>query len=311
MGKETRIFLIVLIFLAIVLIATRLSGAINRPVTNGNFAATSFLSLQSIIVPYVYKMDIYLTRGDGSETQKFRKAEFGGKFKNNWGALIRKYDAYISTHITQDQTLLVATKALQERRRGILGDTSRYRLVSIDIGTSEEKLLLEGKLGEKIRCPQWSPDGASIAFWKGFLQDPEAGVFLLSVDSKNVRRVLRLQTFFDPCEDMDTYLRWIDDERLAVHSRREGVWIVDIQKDVVERIHDVENISAVPKEVVAALWGDMENLRSAPYWSPDRRFYFYHVVREGFLAKRWIERFDTQTGQRVSIVTIWWSPYRE
>ena len=311
METRKKTIIRILIFLAIVSMATRLSVAITSPVNDRNFAPTSVLPLQSIIVPYVYNMDIYLTRGDGSKTQKFRKAEFKGKFKNSWGALVEKYDAYISTHITQDQTLLIAVKSLQERRTGILGDTSLYRLVSIDIGTLEEKILLEGKPGEKIRCPQWSSDGAVIAFWKGASQDPESGVFLLSINTKKVRRILSLKTFFDSCEDMDTYLRWIDNERLAVHSRHKGIRIVDIQNDIVERFPEVENISALPKEVITALWGDIENPRSAPYWSPDRRFYFYHVVREGFWAKRWIERFDTQTGKRVPIVTIWWSPYRE
>lgn len=289
---------------------------------------SGWMPLQSIIVPYVYDMDIYLVRGDGTRAQTFLKATFLRKSETSWGAIQKEFDAYLSVHINPKQTRLIAAKAIQQRRGGILDGTSQYRLVSIDLPTRAEETLLAGPQAKKLICPQWSPDGTRVAFWKGAPQDNDSGIFLWDVQANSLRKVSKITTFYDACEEMGTYLRWVDNDRVAVYVRGEGIWLVDVKRVTSEKIHEArglsirpyysltskdfgKRISSLPEDIVAALWGDFKNPRAAPYWSPDKNFYFYHVVREGFWAKRWIERYDPQRQESAEIKTVWWAIYRE
>lgn len=289
---------------------------------------TGVSSSQSIIIPYIYNMDIYLVRGDGTQAQRFLRATFLRESKNSFNAIVSEYDAYLSVHINQKQTNLVAVKAVQKRRGGVLEDTSQYHLVVIDLTTRDEKTLLIAQEGESVRCPQWSPDGTQIAFWKGSPQDQRSGIFLLATETTSLSNIQNVKTFFDYCEDMGTYLRWINSKRLAVYSSREGLWLVDTQRTTSELVYDgrdlfispyysltskdfSKKISSLPKDVITSLWGDSSNPRAAPYWSPDGRFFFYHVMREGLWARRWIERYDPQTGESSFVKTVWWRLYQE
>lgn len=293
--------------------------------------------LQSIIMPYSYNGDIYLVRGDGSRSEKFQTVAFVKKFTDYDG-----YDGYLSVHINPKQTHLVAIKSLGQKEGGGFDGASGHRLVSIDLDTGTEEILIEAKPLERIMCPQWSPSGRQIAFWRDddYRRDQRSdasGVFLWDIETHSLHQISKpITSFFDSCEDMGTYLRWVDDEHIAVYSvghvypgsPENGVWLVDVVKAVSEKIHDgqqlyiqpyyslttknfSEEISALPKEVIAALWGSVENPRAAIYWSPNREFYFYHVMKEGFGAERWIERYDPEIGRSSKIKTIWWTLYRE
>jgi hypothetical protein len=62
---------------------------------------------------------------------------------------------------------------------------------------------------------------------------------------------------------------------------------------------------------IVTLFGSVENPVLRPIWSPDGRYYFYETRREGFVAKGWIERYDTATKQSKPVKTLWWAPYVE
>ena len=283
-------------------------------------AGTSAMPLDAVVVPYVYDMDVYLVRGNGSEPRKYLEAEFLREFENSWGAEVSEYDAYQSVHIDSGQTQLVAARAVEGRRRRIPGDRSRYRLVSVDLATKSEAVLLSSRRGEQLRCPQWSPDGARVAFWEGG-KTGNSSISVLTVETGAVRRVLDVEPFFDNC--MRRYARWMDDDHLAITSS--GVWLVDTRRmsseELLEdplhvglqpyRLYSFEQASLLPPEVIRALWGSRENPRAAPLWSPDRRSYFYYLVKEGFFARAWVERYDLSTKERSRIKTVWWAPYKE
>lgn len=272
--------------------------------------------LQAVIVPYTYNGRIYLVRGDGSNAQKF---------SDN--------DGYVSVNINPWQTHLIAIKAFG-------GGTSEHLLVSIDLANKSEEILIEAQPLERLRCPQWSPDGTQIAFWRDddyrpYERSDESGIFLWDVERKSMRQISGpITIFWDSCEDMGTYLRWVDNEHLAVYDGTggslgdtKGIWLIDIKETTLEKILDSppyikpyhsltsknfsEKVSVLPEEVIVALWGSLKNPRAAPYWDTAREFYFYHVLKEGFGAERWIEGYDPQVGRSFKVKTIWWKLYQE
>ena len=60
------------------------------------------MPLDAVVVPYVYDMDVYLVRGNGSEPRKYLEAEFLREFENSWGSEVSEYDAYQSVHIDSE-----------------------------------------------------------------------------------------------------------------------------------------------------------------------------------------------------------------
>lgn len=332
-------------FLIVILAGALLSFFVIQRQTSSLLLLNERTLLKSIIVPYSYNGDIYLVRGDGSRSEKFRTVMFVEKFTDYDG-----YDGYLSVHIDPKQTHLVAVKSLGQKKGGGFDGASRHRLVSIDLTTGAEEILIEAQPLERIMCPQWSPNGKQIAFWRdddyrSYQRSDASGVFLWNLETNSLHQISKpITTFFDSCEDMGTYLRWVDEGRLAINNREEGIWLVDVRKGTSEFIphtaspgfeeyrkrfsYLAENVikagwgdiapgdfhtrtSHLPSEVVPVLWGNPKNPRRGPYWSPDKRFYFYHVVREGFGAERWIERFDPKIGKSFKIKTIWWTLYRE
>lgn len=291
--------------------------------------------LNSIIVPYTYNGDVYLVRGDGSSGEIFKSVTF---VKKNID--YDRYDGYLSVHINSEQTYLVAVKAAGQKRGNNFEGASGHRLVSIDLNTGAEEILVKSQPLERIRCPQWSPDGKQIAFWsdddyRSYERSDDSGIFLWDIEKKTLRQISTPMTiFWDSCEDMGTYLRWIDSENIAVYDGQggslgdtKGIWLVDSTKVTLEKIYDdpplikpyyslatknfSEKIATLPEDVITSLWGSVENPRAAPYWSLDKQFYFYHVMKEGFRAERWIERYDLKKKDASKIKTVWWSIYRE
>ena len=285
------------------------------------------MPLKTILVPYVYDMDVHLVAGDGSEARELATARFLGKFENEWGAVVSRYEGYVSVHLDREQTRLVAVKALHEKRGRILDRTSHYELVSIDLRTATQERLLSARPGEAIRCPQWSPARGTLAFWRGAPRAPDAGIYVFELGADAPRLVLRAGPFYDSCNGSGPYLRWLDPERLVVYAGwNEGIWVVDTKIAKARKIDEGrklsispqivprdfgERISHLPRDVIIALWGDSRNPRAAPYWSPDARSYFYEVVTEGFWARRSLERYEPHEGKRSRVKTVWWSIYRE
>ena len=58
------------------------------------------------------------------------------------------------------------------------------------------------------------------------------------------------------------------------------------------------------EEVIETLFGSREFPVLAPQFSKDRRFYFYYMWQEGFLAKWWIGGYDTARNKPFVVKTL-------
>jgi len=192
--------------------------------------------------------------------------------------------------------------------------------------------------GQFIGSPTWSQDGSQVGFLvsrKVLVLDMKAGKIAQQIE------IDELPTVPDPAFTTlhdNHYMRWSKDGlRLYLRAPKTNVERNQTNPGLTElwRLGEIEipsgslfwhqnasfnflynRISPKTTKVhespaIVTLFGSVENPVLRPMWSPNRRYYFYETRREGFMAKGWIERYDTETKKSKPIKTLWWAPYIE
>ncbi|MGH8767600.1 MAG: hypothetical protein ACREVT_05390 [Burkholderiales bacterium] len=199
-------------------------------------------------------------------------------------------------------------------------------------------VLYTATVGQFIGSPIWSQDGSQVGFLvsrKVLVLDMKARQIALQIE------INELPTVPDPTFTTlhdNHYMRWSKDGlRLYLRVRKTNGERNQTNPGLTElwRLGEIEISSGsffwhhnasfnflynriFPKTTkvhespaIVTLFGSVENPVLRPIWSPDRRYFFYETLREGFMAKGWIERYDTETKKSKAIKTLWWAPYVE
>ena len=109
-----------------------------------------------------------------------------------------------------------------------------------------------------------------------------------------------------------------------------GIWKINLEDDSIEQIWEggkskgkrvvktwggilgkLNQTPEVETKAIEALYGSREFPIAMPIHSPNRRFYFYHLREEGWLAKNWIGVYDKQEKKNHTIKTTSRSIYAE
>lgn len=220
----------------------------------------------------------------------------------------------------------VEKPSLSPDRSKIVYTVGAYKVYLLSIKDRSETLIFDSlrtdvvKLSEKsaqgrdVASPIWSQDGREIFFFVAH------HLLAYSIDKKKTRKVSELPVGYVIGTRMrDEYMRlskdgqkifalvcgpW-DNPTTRHHS---FIWQIDLSTGQAQKLwgegpgkalfHFQEN-----DEAFAALFGSREFPVLASGFSRNRRFYFYYKWREGFLAKYWIEGYDT-LNKRPFIVKI-------
>lgn len=306
------------------------------------------LSLDGLRIPYEHRHGVYVITGKGRRVLELPAKRARGN-EGREGNRKLEYAYYTpDVHPSQERIVCLRCHAFfeQDYRRDV-----RCEVVEIILHEKKSpvRVIYAPPEGGAIASPVWSPGGRRIAFFifeKG--ENSSRGIAILDMESrKALQRISVGQLEAGVYSD---YLRWAADGKqifiwggrpnpgyfgiagqdaavLTVdsgHVRWLGQWVgtglyairpIDgkyTEEGKFEKGEWKREIETpADAEAVRTLFGSSENQVSRPIWSPDRRYYFYKRIREGFGAKGWIERYDTQTHERDAIKTVWRAVYVE
>lgn len=262
-------------------------------------------SLRAVTLPYIVSGDIHFVHGDGYDDSRVLRATPG---------------EYLSASLHSGRNMVAAIKARKDRS----GRISDYNLVTVELANNTERNLLQG-MSSRLACPQWSPDGAVIALWQG--TGTTGQIVLYDVQTQTTRTVPDIPAFYDSCEYMGSYMRWLSSSEVAIFHYPNGIWTIGRNgtTQIMAATRDffiapqhtlstpglATRLDKLPATVVNYLFGSHANPRAAPISTSDGRYYFYTVIKEGWFARSWIERHDRRTNTTVPIKTVSFALYRE
>lgn len=294
------------------------------------------MSLKELRIPFPYKEgEVRVISGTGREILTLTPKRISTQDPSEEAYA----HAYYSPHVHPNQDRIICVRCNNFSLKSNLTWARRScEVVEVFLNEDEPRIrvVFTPPPGNHVISPVWSPDGRQIAFFLGRsigILDMATGKIVQQTEAIDhghppSKFALALRT---------DYLRWSKDgSRIFIWVAKWGptyagrdrdLSILEAHSGVIKRFggyrtyeegrwEDLpEKFPAADFEAVHTLFGVNENRFSTPFvrpiWSPDRRYYFSYKQREGFWAKGWIERYDTQTEKRKKVRTLWWAPYRE
>ena len=279
-------------------------------------------SLRDEIIVYDDLWSIYVTNGLGGNTRKLlsRKRRF------SWQSFFKPgYTSYSHPSISPDGTRVACVRIITGYHfEGEIEYSSvlKYEGVLYSIKKKQEftffrspggnfKRVGNNAVEDNILSPIWSADGNKIYFL--------VSNRLLSYDLnlRKIQQVSELAPGHGGIVQLDMeYIRLSKDgaKIFAVVNGPENIgetciWEVDLKDNSASELWRGEsNVlwnrmypSAYPSitdqlqdnDAVESLFGSRHSPVYYPHFSKHRRFYYYHMKREGFLSKWWIAGYDT------------------